>query len=154
MMKTAAKATMAARIVRGVALCSLFGMMVFTLAGCELSSAQSTDDICAFVESVAQSTEKSLANRNTTLARDTWSDLSEQGLSATNQGAEELGKAIGRLAGTYSDLVAYCENGGDETREAFLKNFQKEAEKLSALLTDEGFDTTKLDERIAEICGV
>ena len=154
MMKTAANATGMARFARYVVLCSLFGLMLVAATGCELSGDQAEEDICAFMENVAVSTEKSLANRNTTLARDTWSDLSEQGLLAIDQGADDIGQAIGRVAGTYSDLVAFCETGDEEKQETFLKNFRREAEKLSALIAEEGFDTTKLDERIEEICSL
>lgn len=154
MMKTAANATSWTRLARSVVLCSLFGLMLVGLAGCELNGDQAEEDICAFMENVAVSTEKCLANRNTNLARDTWSDLSEQGLIAIDQGADEIGQAIGRVAGTYSDLVAYCETDDREKQETFLKNFRREAEKLSQLINAEGFDTTELDERIEEICNI
>ena len=73
-------------------------------------------------------------------------------MNATDQGAEEIGQAVSRLAGTYSDLVAYCQTGNDEDRETFLKNFQREAEKLSEQIAQEGFDTAKLNERVEEVC--
>ena len=119
MMKTAANATIWTRLTRGVVLCSLFGMMLVGLAGCEFSGDQAEEDICAFMENVAVSTEKCLANRNTNLARDTWSDLSEQGMIAIDQGADEIGQAIGRVAGTYSDLVPTVKQGMMKSRKRF-----------------------------------
>ena len=151
-MKTAANTTRLKRMIRSVVLCSLFGMILAGMTGCEFKDGKSEEDICAFMENVAQATEKCLEERNITLARDTWSDLSEQGMNATDQGAEEIGQAVSRLAGTYSDLVVYCQTGNDEDRETFLKNFQREAEKLSEQIAQEGFDTAKLNERVEEVC--
>ena len=152
MMKTAATAARR-RLWRNVVLCGLLSLAMAGLSGCEFGTGQSEADICAFMERVAASTEKSLANRDIDLARDTWSDVSEQGLNATSQGAEDIGKAIGLVAGTYDDLVAYCQSGDEEKKAAFLTAFQREAQKLSQMIAEEGFDTAKLDERIKDICG-
>lgn len=153
MMKTTAKAAKSRRIWCGVVLCGLLSVMM-CMTGCELGNGQSEADICAFMENIAQATEKSLENRNIKLARDTWSDVSEQGFNAVEQGAEEIGKAIGSVAVTYSDLVEYCETGDEEKKADFLENFQREAQKLSQMIAQqEGLDTSELDERIAEICG-
>lgn len=153
-MKAAANTVRGVQLIRRVALCSLFGMLLIGFTGCELGVSQTEEDICTFIENVAQSTEKALENRNTAQARDVWSDISEQGMKATDQGAEEIGKAISRLAGTYSELVRYCEDGEPASHETFVKNFRREAEKLVELIEEEGFDTTNLSTYIEDICSL
>ena len=103
------------------------------------------------MEQIAADTERSITEQNATLARSVWSDLTKQGLYVENQGATEIGKAIGRLAATYADLVIYCEDGEKEQLDKFLSDFQTAAQNLSAQIADEGFEVSALEDCIENI---
>lgn len=134
-----------------IILCGLLSAMLFAFTGCEKIDAGSEEDICAFMEQIAADTERSITEQNATLARSVWSDLTKQGLYVENQGATEIGKAIGRLAATYADLVIYCEDGEKEQLDKFLSDFQTAAQNLSAQIADEGFEVSALEDCIENI---
>ena len=153
-MKITTKASRYEIIMQKLLLCSLVGLMMVMISGCELTGKNSEENICAFMEQIAADTEKSIANKDAQLARNVWSDLTEEGLYAENQGASEVGKAVGGLAATYASLVSYCEKGDEALLNKFLDDFQTQSANLSQKIADEGFDTSVLEEYIAQICAL
>ena len=108
-------------------------------------------NVCGFMEEIAVNTEKSIENRDTTLARDVWSQLTEYSVLAEEDKA--LAKAIGNVASTYSSLVSYCDSGEEEKLDEFLVDFAKESGELSILLEQDGFEVAVFQEQLSDIAG-
>lgn len=154
-MKLIAKKKRVQLTFKRLGICSLLVCLMLAATGCQEGNSIDNTDICSFMDQIATDTEKCIATRNTTLARDIWSKLTEYSLLAEqgNDEAAELAKAIGGIAATYESLVGYCESGDSEKLDKFLADFQKEASALASLLKTEGFDVSQLEKRIGEIVG-
>lgn len=133
-----------------IILAGLIMMTMIGTVGCQFSNDQSEKDICQFLEAIAVNTEKSIANRDTELARDIWSELTEYSVLAQSE-HEALSKAIGNVASTYGTLVQYCQEGKKEKLDAFLSSFEKESKALSKQLAKQGFKVEELDKQIDKI---
>ena len=138
---------------RRVALLLVMLLLVGLSSGCEMPSKEQETDMYTFVGEMVDSTAKAMEDRDTKLARDVWSALTEYAVMAEDEGHTALKDAICDVACTYGSLVDYCDAGAPEDLADFKDSFQRASEALSKMIGAEGYDTATLDERIALICG-
>ncbi|MFZ7101392.1 MAG: hypothetical protein ACOWWO_01870 [Peptococcaceae bacterium] len=107
----------------------------FTLVGCE-EQETNEDLISATITRIETNTQKAIEEKNSQLARDTWSEITEYSIKAEKLADENLRDSLGKLASTYVKLVKYCEDGDPEILAEFEAEFQKAAEELKELILE------------------
>lgn len=112
----------------------LFLLVSVFLLGCSSQNFASREQATKIIDRVITSTDKAIANKDTRLARNTWSEISEYGVKAGSMGEKELEDKLGLLASCYENLLKYLETSEEEYYERFQESYNHAIEELNIVI--------------------
>lgn len=108
-------------------------LLSLTLMGCENEEIDK-DLLANTISKFENNTQKAIEEKNSQLARDIWSEITEYSIKAEKLADENLNNTLTTLASTYVKLVKYCETGDEDTLKEFKSDFQKASHELEEIL--------------------
>lgn len=101
--------------------------------GCSNPEEIKQKQVPVIMENIIRDTETAMESRDTKLARETWSKVTEYSVKAGDYGDEVLAQDLSNLAITYVKLIEYCQYGEENSLQIFKSDFNDAVQKVNEI---------------------